>query len=65
MRTSWVIQRRKAATRRLEAAITTAVASPIPRPLVAVLVMAMVGHIPNSMTRTPLLSQSPSRAMVP
>ena len=43
------MQLRNGGTSRLDAAITTAVASPMPRPLVALVVIAMVGHMPSSM----------------
>ena len=49
---------------RLDAAITTAVASPMPKPLVALVVIAIEGHMPNSMLNTPLLSHRPSLMIV-
>src|SRR3972149_3522496 len=64
MRTSWVIWLRNIPTSMLDAAITAAVASPMPSALVAVPVMAMAGHRPSSMASTPLFSHRPSLTMV-
>jgi hypothetical protein len=36
----------------------------MPKPLVALVVMAMVGHMPKSMQSTPLLSHNPSLTIV-
>ncbi len=47
----------------LEATSTRVVASPIPSPLVAVLVTASVGHRASIWAKTTLLSQRPSRVM--
>jgi hypothetical protein len=64
IRTSCVMRLRNTATSRLDAAITTAVARPMPKPLVALVVIAIAGHMPSSMLKTPLLSQRPSLTMV-
>ena len=48
----------------VSAAITTAVATPMPKPLVALVVIAIVGHMPSNMLKTPLFSHRPSLTIV-
>jgi hypothetical protein len=64
IRTSRVIRLRNRDTRQLAAAITAVVASPMPRPLVALVVIAIAGHRPSIMAKTPLLFQRPSLTRV-
>src|SRR5574340_164055 len=64
MRTSWEKLLRNMDATAAEPVITKAVASPMPRPLVALLVMAIAGHRPSIMLSTPLFDHNPSRAMV-
>src|SRR5512147_216731 len=63
MRTSGLMRLRAEDTRALAATSTAVVARPMPRPLVAELVTAMVGHMPRIWANTMLFSQSPSLVM--
>ena len=52
-------------TRMLETTSTAVVASPMPRPLVPLVVTAMVGHMPSSWAKTTFWSHRPSFMMLP
>ena len=63
MRTSSLTRCRTAEISMLDASSTAVVASPMPRPLVALPVTASVGHSASICANTTLLSQRPSLAM--